>query len=75
MLKFVKKFTPDKKNELSIRHNSEKTVIITYTKFWANPDNKEMYKNYCLHQIIKFSVWDKMIIKILEILILLLRDG
>ena len=59
LLTFVRKFTLDKKNELIIRPNSEKTVIITYPKFRANPDNKEMYKNYCLHQLIKLSVWDK----------------
>jgi hypothetical protein len=57
LITFVQLFQLNAKNELELRKNSEKTIVITYPKFRFNPDNPEMNKYYCFHNMIKYSDW------------------
>jgi len=57
LIAFVQLFQLNAKNELELRKNSEKTIVITYPKFRFNPDNPEMNKYYCFHNMIKYSDW------------------
>jgi hypothetical protein len=42
----------------SVEFSSESVVVTMYPRIRFNPDNIEKYKEYCFHQIIRFSPWD-----------------
>ena len=50
-------FKLTKDNRLTNRQDSDKTVVITFPKIRYNPLNKEKHKQYCYHQLIKYSNW------------------
>ena len=46
-----------KNNKLALRPLPEKTVVIFYPKIRYYPDNPHQHKQYCYHQMIKYSPW------------------
>ncbi len=58
LIDFAKLFNTNGRNELIIRPAQKQTVIVTYPKIRWDPDNNENNKNYCLHNLIKYSDWD-----------------
>ena len=58
LIDFAKLFTTNGRNELILRPTQKKVIIVTYPKIRWDPDNNENNKNYCLHNLIKYSDWD-----------------
>ena len=57
LVEFVKMFVLVR-NELKPRESSDNIVVTFYPRVRYNPENIDKHKEYCYHQLIRYSSWD-----------------
>jgi hypothetical protein len=56
LIEFIRLFKISKKQP-TLRESPESVAVTMYPRLRYNPDNIEKYKEYCFHQLIRYSPW------------------
>jgi hypothetical protein len=56
LIEFIRLFKIRQKQP-TLRESPESVVVTMYPRLRYNPDNIEKYKEYCFHQLIRYSPW------------------